>query len=184
VVYQPWLAGNNVFNADLSSIVAAEEEHGLAKSPSRTSVTAQFPNSALPQGAGESGFKDVITPDSDAPRQCDHSIFLPILTMIEGSMIRSALRRSVAPSFTRISPLQCSRNRLTRRAFASVAANENDLPLKGYRVLDMTRVLAGVGAMSPCAIVHADANLVALLHPNTWRSGSGSDKGRTPHQRR
>ena len=33
---------------------------------------------------------------------------------------------------------------IQRRAFADVAADDMTLPLKGYKVLDMTRVLAGV----------------------------------------
>jgi succinate--hydroxymethylglutarate CoA-transferase len=33
-----------------------------------------------------------------------------------------------------------------RRGFAEAAADGMTLPLKGYKVLDMTRVLAGVGS--------------------------------------
>lgn len=59
-----------------------------------------------------------------------------------------------------------------RRALATAASNSDTLPLAGIRVLDMTRVLAGVSpTYSPChKSISLPTNMsTALLHPNPWR---------------
>ncbi len=59
---------------------------------------------------------------------------------------------------------------IRRRTFADVASDDISLPLKGYKVLDMTRVLAGVEIPSKFTITFADRYSIAILHANPWRS--------------
>jgi succinate--hydroxymethylglutarate CoA-transferase len=55
---------------------------------------------------------------------------------------RPLARASRAIAHSNVSPSAfCN---IRRRCFADVAADDMALPLKGYKVLDMTRVLAGV----------------------------------------
>ena len=55
------------------------------------------------------------------------------------------------------------------------AANSPTLPLAGIRVLDMTRVLAGVGPSYP--FLRSNLTITpAILYSNTWRPGVGSLK--------
>jgi hypothetical protein len=57
-----------------------------------------------------------------------------------------------------------------QRLFATAAVDDSALPLNGYRVLDMTRVLAGVsGRVRICKLV-IDKSGAAILYSNTWRS--------------
>lgn len=69
---------------------------------------------------------------------------------------------------------QCSHRILhsSRRTLATVAHDETDatLPLKGLRVLDMTRVLAGVRC-SPILVRAYTHHLKAILYTNLRRSG-------------
>lgn len=45
---------------------------------------------------------------------------------------------------------------MPRRAFATSASDDGALPLRGFKVLDMTRVLAGVRLCDLLARVHVD----------------------------
>jgi hypothetical protein len=53
---------------------------------------------------------------------------------------------------------------------ADVANHDMTLPLKGIKVLDMTRVLAGVSLVLRRELKNL-TDLIAILYPNTWRSG-------------
>lgn len=57
---------------------------------------------------------------------------------------RSLLRASRAVSHP--NGMRSAIYSVRRRGFAEVAMDDMTLPLKGYKVLDMTRVLAGVGS--------------------------------------
>ena len=54
------------------------------------------------------------------------------------------------------------------RQFANIA-DEVALPLKGYKVLDMTRVLAGVSLLRPLKLCGYSFCFIAILHSNTGR---------------
>ena len=51
---------------------------------------------------------------------------------------------------------------LRRRGFADVATDDMSLPLKGYKVLDMTRVLAGV-----CDLIYKICPSANKIHSHT-----------------
>jgi hypothetical protein len=69
----------------------------------------------------------------------------------------------------RVNGLGQTRSISTQREFATAAADDSALPLKGYRVLDMTRVLAGVSVRpSGCEGV-SNQQGTAVLYANTWR---------------
>lgn len=53
---------------------------------------------------------------------------------------------------------------------ATAAADDGALPLKGLRVLDMTRVLAGVRCRDICCRRPTADGSAALLHTNPRRS--------------
>ena len=51
------------------------------------------------------------------------------------------------------------RQRASSRSFASIAQDDSKLPLKGYKVLDMTRVLAGVSTVRIKSLKYANVAL-------------------------
>ena len=83
---------------------------------------------------------------------------------------RSIHRRASVRALSSVNGLENSRNALRWRGVASVAGNDNELPLKGYRVLDMTRVLAGVSFLYFIRRIVTKNVIVAILHANTGRS--------------
>jgi hypothetical protein len=60
------------------------------------------------------------------------------------AMIKSLYRQRALTAIKRSNGFRSVQEVQRRRHFASVAIDDNSLPLKGFRVLDMTRVLAGV----------------------------------------
>jgi hypothetical protein len=71
-----------------------------------------------------------------------------------------------------------------RRSYSShVPGDASDLPLKGYKVLDMTRVLAGVRLVqrsTPVCSLYSDRRTeatIAVLHSNTGRLGVSLVRG-------
>ena len=59
--------------------------------------------------------------------------------------------------------------RIRRRGFADVAGNDMTLPLKGYKVLDMTRVLAGVSFFKKSMkYANRKCSLIVRKYLETW----------------
>jgi hypothetical protein len=56
-----------------------------------------------------------------------------------------------------------------RRGFTEVAADDMTLPLTGYKVLDLTRVLAGVCYLLLLHYIYTNST-IAILHANPRRS--------------
>jgi hypothetical protein len=87
-------------------------------------------------------------------------------------------RSLVAPArslrcVARAAALSSTPSTFARRSYSTPAGPGGSLPLEGYRVLDMTRVLAGV-----CSITYAAPFGIllltwhaALLHSDPWRPG-------------
>ena len=65
---------------------------------------------------------------------------------LRSGLIGPIRRRTTINALSNLHNLRCIRNVSPLRGFAAVTTDDNELPLKGYRVLDMTRVLAGVSA--------------------------------------
>lgn len=85
-----------------------------------------------------------------APLDFTTTAFCAMATIMQ---TRSLLRVSRAVSTFNCQPLACHNTR--SRGFADVASTDDGkLPLKGYRVLDLTRVLAGV-CMTPDLLCRA-----------------------------
>ena len=79
-------------------------------------------------------------------------------------------RRKAATIFGCRNLLQSSVPIGRRRCFASIAPSTSEGPLAGLRVLDMTRVLAGVcDSFSNLWSKKLTVCQKALLYPNTWR---------------
>jgi succinate--hydroxymethylglutarate CoA-transferase len=57
---------------------------------------------------------------------------------------QSLYRPKTVRALSKVNGFAGARNGSKRRNFATVAIEDGSLPLKGYRLLDMTRVLAGV----------------------------------------
>lgn len=86
------------------------------------------------------------------------SILLLLNVSIVGSFavmfkatINRTLTRAAASRSTLLYPSIWTRQ-ASRRGLATAAVDDTSLPLKGYRVLDMTRVLAGVGQYLQCLL--------------------------------
>jgi hypothetical protein len=56
-----------------------------------------------------------------------------------------------------------------RRCLASIAPEKGKGPLAGIRILDMTRVLAGVGCFEPCCLTSRSLPIKAILHSDARR---------------
>ena len=81
------------------------------------------------------------TSGKDIKLLASHNI-LSTNTMTTSISTRSLIRASRA--FAHSNGVRQALRNVRRRGFADVAADDMTLPLKGYKVLDMTRVLAGV----------------------------------------
>ena len=87
------------------------------------------------------------------------------------AMVQSFYRPRAVTVLSRVNGLGRARSSiLTQRRFATATVDDSALPLNGYRVLDMTRVLAGVSwRPSRCHNI-TNKGGVAVLYANTWRS--------------
>ena len=88
-----------------------------------------------------------------------------MMSLASSRTVAGALR-----SITRFNGADHARSGVKSRAFATSASSDGTLPLKGFKVLDMTRVLAGVRSCISLASVRVD-HFVAILHTDTRRFG-------------
>jgi hypothetical protein len=86
------------------------------------------------------------------------------------TMIRPLCRHRAITVLSRVNGLERACSIPRQRQFATAVVDDSTLPLKGYRVLDMTRVLAGVSwRPGRCGGVTNKLG-AAILYSNTWRS--------------
>jgi len=85
------------------------------------------------------------------------------------AIIQSLRRSRAVTSLSRVNGLGQARSTPAQREFTTAATDDIALPLKGYRVLDMTRVLAGVSVRPGRCEGVTNQYGTAVLYANTWR---------------